>query len=63
MKENDKIDVAVLGCTGAVGQKLVSLLGKHPQFNIRELVASDRSAGKRIPGESIGKSRFPCLKM
>lgn len=42
----DKIDVAVLGCTGAVGQKLVSLLGRHPLFRIKELVASDRSAGQ-----------------
>lgn len=42
-----KIKVAVLGCTGAVGQKLVSLLGSHPYFEINELVASERSAGKK----------------
>ena len=59
MKENDKIDVAVLGCTGAVGQKLVSLLGKHPQFNIRELVASDRSAGKTYSGRVNWKEPLP----
>lgn len=52
MNEN-KIDVAVLGCTGAVGQKLVSLLGNHPLFNIKELVASDRSAGLKY-SERVG---------
>ncbi len=41
------IDVAVLGATGTVGQKFVLLLDSHPLFRIRELVASERSAGKR----------------
>lgn len=60
MKEN-KIDVAILGCTGAVGQKLVSLLGDHPLFNIRELVASDRSAGQRYSDRVVWKepARIP----
>ena len=40
------IDVAILGATGTVGQKFVLLLQDHPQFRIRELVASARSAGK-----------------
>jgi aspartate-semialdehyde dehydrogenase len=41
------IDVAVLGATGTVGQKFILLLDNHPLFRIRELVASERSAGKR----------------
>lgn len=41
-----KIDVGILGCTGAVGQKFISLLSKHPYFNITELAASEKSAGK-----------------
>ncbi|MGI9256136.1 MAG: aspartate-semialdehyde dehydrogenase [Salinispira sp.] len=41
-----KIPVAVLGATGTVGQKFVTLLKNHPQFEMRELVASPRSAGK-----------------
>ena len=40
-----KIDVAVLGATGTVGQKFVALIEQHPWFVIRELVASERSAG------------------
>lgn len=42
----ERIDVAVLGATGAVGQKFISLLDAHPWFRVRELVASSRSAGK-----------------
>ena len=41
-----RIPVAILGATGTVGQKLIMLLQQHPQFEIRELVASPRSAGK-----------------
>ncbi len=40
-----KIEVAILGATGTVGQKLVALLESHPWFSIAELVASERSAG------------------
>jgi aspartate-semialdehyde dehydrogenase len=41
-----KIEVAVLGATGAVGQRFIQLLEGHPWFRITELVASDRSAGQ-----------------
>jgi aspartate-semialdehyde dehydrogenase len=43
---SNKIPVGVLGATGAVGQKFVSLLEGHPWFELTELAASDRSAGK-----------------
>jgi len=42
-----KIGVAVLGATGTVGQKFIRLLEDHPLFEVAELVASERSAGKR----------------
>jgi aspartate-semialdehyde dehydrogenase len=53
-----KTPVCVLGATGAVGQRFIQLLGDHPAFEIAELAASDRSAGKpyaeactwRLPG-------------
>ncbi len=41
-----RIPIAILGATGTVGQKFVVLLQDHPQFEIAELVASPRSAGK-----------------
>ncbi len=43
----NKIPVAVLGATGAVGQRFIQLLTNHPQFEIAALTASDRSEGKR----------------
>jgi len=42
-----KWPVAVLGATGAVGQMFVRLLANHPWFEITELAASERSAGKK----------------
>ena len=41
-----RIPVGILGATGAVGQRFVQLLADHPWFEIAELAASDRSAGK-----------------
>jgi aspartate-semialdehyde dehydrogenase len=43
----EKIPVAVLGATGSVGQKFIELLANHPWFEIAELCASDKSAGKK----------------
>src|SRR5689334_9808925 len=43
---NRRIRVAVLGATGAVGQSFIRLLATHPWFELTELVASERSAGK-----------------
>jgi aspartate-semialdehyde dehydrogenase len=40
-----KIPVAILGATGAVGQRFISLLEGHPWFEVAEVVASERSAG------------------
>ena len=40
------IDVAVLGATGAVGQRFIQLLEGHPWFRVAEVIASDRSAGQ-----------------
>lgn len=38
--------VAVLGATGAVGQAFIRLLDGHPWFDLVEVAASERSAGK-----------------
>lgn len=42
-----KLDVAVLGATGAVGQRFIQLLENHPWFRVAEVVGSERSAGRR----------------
>lgn len=46
MIRDARIPVAVLGATGSVGQRFVSLLMDHPWFRLAELTASDRSAGR-----------------
>jgi len=40
------IPVAVLGATGAVGQRFIQLLEAHPWFRVGAVAASERSAGK-----------------
>jgi len=42
-----QIPVAVLGATGSVGQRFVSLLDGHPWFKVVALAASDRSVGQK----------------
>ncbi len=46
MSSNEKIPVGILGATGSVGQKFIELLSNHPWFQIVELSASEKSAGK-----------------
>ena len=40
-------NVGIIGATGMVGQRFVTLLAEHPWFNVKVLAASSRSAGKR----------------
>ena len=49
----EKFNVGVLGATGMVGQRFVTLLAGHPWFNITVLAASPRSAGKTYE-EAVG---------
>jgi aspartate-semialdehyde dehydrogenase len=58
----EKIDVAVLGATGTVGQKFIVLLQNHPYFEVRELVASERSAGKSYAEACSWKQNLPIPK-
>lgn len=41
----DRVPVAILGATGAVGQTFIRLLDGHPLFRVAEVAASERSAG------------------
>lgn len=47
-----RIPVAVLGATGLVGQRFVSLLARHPWFKLAGVAASARSAGQRY-GDAV----------
>lgn len=42
----DKLKVGILGGTGMVGQRFISLLENHPWFEVAVIAASPRSAGK-----------------
>ena len=42
-----KYNVGIIGATGMVGQRFITLLADHPWFNIKVLAASSRSAGKK----------------
>lgn len=48
-----KLKVGVLGATGMVGQRFVTLLENHPWFELVAVAASPRSAGKTYE-EAVG---------
>ena len=43
----DKKRVAIIGVTGSVGQEFVHSLHNHPWFEVTQIAASNRSAGKK----------------
>ncbi len=49
----DKLKVGILGGTGMVGQRFISLLENHPWFEVVTVAASPRSAGKTYE-EAVG---------
>lgn len=50
---NEKLRVGILGGTGMVGQRFISLLEDHPWFEVTTIAASPRSAGKTYE-EAVG---------
>lgn len=66
-------NVGVLGATGAVGQRMVSLLDGHPWFKLVAVAASERSVGKTyadacnwtldvpMPSSAAGLRVQPCV--
>ena len=53
VNEIEKLKVGVIGGTGMVGQRFVSLLSEHPWFELTVIAASARSAGKTYE-EAVG---------
>ena len=49
----EKLKVGVIGATGMVGQRFLTLLDNHPYFEVTALAASGRSAGKTYT-EAVG---------
>ncbi|MBL8922833.1 MAG: aspartate-semialdehyde dehydrogenase [Myxococcaceae bacterium] len=54
-----KLKVGVLGATGMVGQRFVSLLAQHPWFDLVTVAASPSSAGKPYADAVAGRWTLP----
>ena len=50
-----KLKVGILGGTGMVGQRFISLLENHPWFEVTVIAASPRSDGDRRQPQIRGK--------
>ena len=51
---SSKLKVGILGATGMVGQRFISLLENHPWFEVVTVAASPRSAGKTYEEAAVG---------
>ncbi|MDR0987474.1 MAG: aspartate-semialdehyde dehydrogenase [Ruminococcus sp.] len=50
-----QFSVGIIGATGMVGQRLLTLLENHPWFNVKILAASPSSAGKKYKDATSGR--------
>ncbi len=57
-----KLEVGILGATGMVGQRFVSLLEEHPWFEVKWLAASEKSSGKKYAEACNWRLRDPMPK-
>ena len=58
-----RIPVAVVGATGLAGQEFLASLEGHPQFQLKKVAASSRSAGKKYADavrDDKGSSKWFC---
>ncbi|MFH1074827.1 MAG: aspartate-semialdehyde dehydrogenase, partial [Candidatus Firestonebacteria bacterium] len=60
---SSKLKVGIVGATGMVGQRFISLLADHPWFDVVTLAASERSAEKvyaeSVAGRWVLKTSIP----
>ena len=52
---NGKLRAAVVGATGMVGQRFITLLRNHPYFELAAVAASSRSAGQKYKDAVAGR--------
>ncbi len=55
----EKLRVGILGATGMVGQRFVTLLENHPWFEVTAVAASKNSAGKTYAQAVEGRWAYP----
>ena len=62
LEMEQKLKVGIIGATGYVGQRFITLLADHPWFEIAALCASPRSAGKTYEEAVEGRWKLdiPC---
>lgn len=58
--EKYSFNVGIIGATGMVGQRFITLLANHPWFNIKVLAASASSAGKKYTEAVEGRWAMNC---
>ncbi len=51
----EKLKVGIIGATGMVGQRFITLLEDHPYFKIEMLIAGPRSAGQKYSDAVSGR--------
>ena len=51
---SEKLRVGILGATGMVGQRFISLLENHPWFEVVTVAASPRSSAGKTYEEAVG---------
>ncbi|NLO97482.1 MAG: aspartate-semialdehyde dehydrogenase [Peptococcaceae bacterium] len=56
---SEKLKVGIIGGTGMVGQRFVTLLADHPWFEIKVIAASAKSAGKSYEEAVQGRWKMP----
>lgn len=56
----EKYKVGIIGGTGMVGQRFVTLMSGHPWFELKVIAASPRSAGKRYEDAVAGRWAMDC---
>ena len=52
--------VGIIGATGMVGQRFITLMENHPWFNLTVVAASPRSAGKKYSDAVGSKWAMDC---
>ena len=55
IKMDRKLKAGILGATGMVGQRFITLLENHPWFEVAAVAASPRSAGKTYEEAAAGR--------
>ncbi len=51
----EKLRVGIIGATGMVGQRFITLLADHPYFEIKAVIAGPRSAGRKYKDAVAGR--------